>query len=546
MIILVIIISIITYFRMKIQMNIGPIWDTYDFLSNALVFAGQPIGYSDLTRPPLISFLTSVLFRLGYVSVSTIFFVDGALFIFGVVGLFLLLNLRFNYMESFLGSLIYGTFPIVISFVGFGLSDIASVSFTIWAFYFMALAVKKNSKYFYLSFPFMMLAFLTRYPSALLIFPAALYIFINIRTVEKRDAIIGIGVSLLLLIPVFIFFYKVFGNPLYSFLSFFGLTSTTISAENFSYDPNLLYFVEKTPAYIGAQSIAIISIIMLGTILYTINRLKGDSKLKINIFNAINIKNKNTRIKLLILMIMTLIFLGTFGKAFYMVSESLFFAICYIFYSLIKNLNIKDIDLHLLFFAWFMAFFIFHSIFVIKDNRYFVTMAPAVSYFLIWGLSEIYAKIGFKIRNINVTSYVLSLILIFMILSATASYLPGIQNKNYKLKIMDENIDLSSQWLMNYDPNYKNKAVYSNAWPYFGWYLKTDVKMMPLFKDNQTYYGGLKNYNFSQQDIISFNNYLESNNAYYYLSYGISLNLTSYQQIKKFGNVIIYEKKSKS
>ena len=56
-------------------------------------------------------------------------------------------------------------FPLLLLNIGFGFSDLASVSFSIWAFYFMVLAVKKDSRFFYLSFPFLMLAFLTRYNS---------------------------------------------------------------------------------------------------------------------------------------------------------------------------------------------------------------------------------------------------------------------------------------------------------------------------------------------------------------------------------------------
>ena len=98
-------------------------------------------------------------------STNTIFVVDGLLFIFGVIGMFLLLKIRFSDLESFLGALLYATFPIVLSILGVGFSDLASVSFSIWAFYFLILAIKKDSKFFYLAFPFVMFAFLTRYNS---------------------------------------------------------------------------------------------------------------------------------------------------------------------------------------------------------------------------------------------------------------------------------------------------------------------------------------------------------------------------------------------
>ncbi len=68
-----------------------------------------------------------------------------------------------------------------------------------------------------------------------------------------------------------------------------------------------------------------------------------------------------------------------------------------------KSMEIKDIDLHMMIFAWFMAFFIFHSIFVLKDNRYFVLMAPPVAYFMILGLSEISSRVKLRYKNKNIT-----------------------------------------------------------------------------------------------------------------------------------------------
>ena len=61
--------------------------------------------------------------------------------------------------------------------MGLGLSDLSSVSFSIWAVYFTVLSVKNDSRFFFLLFPFAMFAFLTRYNLGLLIFPILLYHF---------------------------------------------------------------------------------------------------------------------------------------------------------------------------------------------------------------------------------------------------------------------------------------------------------------------------------------------------------------------------------
>ena len=427
LILLTIIVSLITYYRILVQIDMGPVSDSFDFLSNALVFVGQGTGYSDLLRPPFFPFIISLFFRLGYTSAITIFAVDGGLFVFGVIGLFLLLKIRFNDLESFLGALLYATFPIILTILSVGFSDLASVSFSIWAFYFLVLAVKKDSRFFYLAFPFFMIAFLTRYNNALLIFPMFLYILMNKEKVNFKNILIGITASIIIILPVLIFFYEKFGNIIYPFINF-GTTSSSISisTESASYDSNIFFFVQKFPAFIGPQGITILLIIALGVVLYLFYRFVRKIPIKKNLFEKLSLKSKAKQIKLILFVILIILFLGSFGTTYYMVSEILFFAIAYLFYDITRNLKLRNIDLHILFLAWFMAFFIFHSIFIIKDNRYFVLMAPPVAYFMIFGLSEVSNLIKLKIKNKKVVFPVLAIFLTIIMLISSASQIPFI------------------------------------------------------------------------------------------------------------------------
>ena len=541
LLLLTVIVSIITYYRILVQIELGPVYDSFVFLANALVFSGHGIGYSDLLRPPFFSFIISLLFRLGYTSANTIFVVDGILFVFGVIGMFMLLKIRFNDLESFLGGLIYATFPIVLIYLGFGFSDLASVSFSIWAIYFMILAFKKDSRFFYLAFPFFMFAFLTRYNNGLLIFPVFLYILINSDKINFKNLIIGIIASFLVLLPVLIFFYEKFGNIIYPLMSF-GSTSTavSISTETASYNPNIFYFLQMLPVYIGLQGKLIVLIVALGIVLCLILRILRIKDNKYS-FEGLNLKSRNSKIKLVLFIILIIAFLVSFGKTVYMVSEVLFFALAYLFYEITRSMKIKKMDLHVLFFSWFMVFFIFSSIFVIKDDRYFLLMAPPVVYFMILGLSEISNIHKFKIKNNNVIFPVLTIILTLIILFSNATLIPTIRQANNGDLIANQQIEMASQWFVNYDPNYKNQNIYSDLSPNFSWYLNTNVKQIPVFKNNQTFIG-VNNDSFTQEDSNEFNNYLVTNNADYYFCIRNGLNLTSYKPIKQFGNVIIYKR----
>lgn len=544
LIILMLIVSIITYYRVMIQVSIGPTEDTYSYLSNALVFAGQGMGYSDLIRPPVIPFLTSIIFRLGYVSPTAIFAVDSIIFVFGVIGLYLLLRTRFSDMESLLGALLFVTFPVTLSFIGFGLTDIPSLSFSIWAIYFTVLAVKKNSKFFYLSFPFLMLAFLTKYAIAFFIFPMLLYILINRRFVKNiKDIIIGILLSLLFIIPVLLFFYSTFGNPLNPFFNFYGSTATSssISSENFAYNSDLFYFLFRIPIYIGIESIAVFTVILFGIVAWGMNNLKKVRSTTKGLFNAHDLE-KPTKIKLLLTSILLIIFVGTLGNVFYMLSEVIFFVFLFGLYELLKSFDIHDLDLHFLFLSWFMAFFIFQSVYPIKIDRYFLTMAPPIAYFLILGLSKVSHSLNFKIRTKTKIFNFFAAVLIVLMLFSALSYLPVFHKNMHEVKVANEEMNSASQWLTNYDPNYKNETIYSDKWSAFAWYLKTNVMMMPFFKDNQMYYYGVKDENINIKDNSAFNSYLEDNNVDYYFSVRKGLNLTGYKPIKQFGDVIIYEK----
>ena len=409
----------------------------------------------------------------------------------------------------------------------------------------MVLAVKKDSRFFYLAFPFTILAFLTRYNNALLIFPILLYLIINRDKINLKNFIIGIIASILTIVPVFIFFFEQFGNIIYPFLNF-ATTSTilTVANKNPYYNPNIFFFVEKLPSLIGSTGIIILIIIALGIIIYTVLKLVHKIKDKKTLMFNLNLANRQTNLLALMLIILTLIFVLSFDKTIYIISELLFIIMVYLFYDLTKNLEIRYMKLNLMFFTWFMVFFIFHSIYVIKDVRYFVVMAPPLAYFMILGLSIISNKIKFNIKNSNIIFPLIAVLLTSLMLLSTSSQIPAILQENQDNVIFNEQIQSASQWFVNYDQNYKSQNIYSDLWPNFSWYLKTYVKSVPVFHDNKTFLVGVVDFNFTQADSNAYNQYLVSNNAEYYFSVRNGLNLSSYYPIKVFGDLIIYKKKT--
>lgn len=543
LILLILIVGVISFYRIQIQIDIGPLSDTCDFLLNALFFSGHNVGYYDWSRPPFFPFIVSLAFRLGFIYTSTAYVIDVIMYILGVIGFYLLLNLHFNKIESFFGAFLYATFPIIVLLLGLGFSDFTSLTLLIWTLFSLVLAVKKNSKFFIPFFLLFMMAFLTRYNIALLIFPVLLYLLINKEVIKDwKSILIGILGSFLIILPVFIFFYHKFGNILYPFVSTFGNTASSSNLpEYYPYDPNFYYFIERFPMYTGFEGMLILLIIFAGLML-AIFKFKDKSFDLKKSFNQYKTKLEHFNLKLILFVILLSIFLVTFGQIHYMITEVIFFISGFLFYLLVKNLDIKNLDLHLLVFSWLTVFSIFSGVFVIKSDRYFILMAPAVAYFLLLGLSIISNRVSFKFKNRNITFPALALILTSLILFSTATSLPDIKNSNQDYKFSNEQIAIASEWFINYDPDYKNKIIYSDLWPYLAWSLKTDIKMMPIFKNNQTYAGGVKNSTFTPEDSVTFNNFLVNNNADYYFCVQ-EINLTSYKPVKQIGSLIIYEKK---
>ncbi|AUB56983.1 hypothetical protein BK008_00705 [Methanobacterium sp. MZ-A1] len=544
LVLLIITVSLITYFRVRIQLIVGPEFDGFDFLANSALFAGKSIGYSDLLRPPLLSFLASLYFRFDglYMGITSI--IDGLIYLLGCIGLYLFLKERFNAIISFVGSLLFATFPIIITFAGAGLTDVSSVSISIWAIYLTYLGVKKNSKFFYLAFPVAMMAFLTRFNLALIIFPIFAYIIANRHEIKNpRNIVIGMILGALVLLPIFIYFNTKFGNALYPFMDFFRSSESLGSTIHFAYNPDSLYFVKNMPYYIGTAFWIIILSAVFGLFVYSYQNIGKIGSVLGKIGSSTPLKNLKTGIKVKLLLILALlaVFVATFGKTNYMVSEIIFFTITFLTYNVSSELEL-DVGWDLLYFSWFMAFFIFQSVYVAKDHRYFISMTPPVAYFLARGLNFITQKFEFEFKQKNLTLYVFAIILSMMMIFSVAVQLSEIEEVNQKNKIFNQDVSNVSQWLKIDDPDYKSKVIYADYWPYFGWYLQTNVGKMPMFRDNQSLYQGVKDFNFTSDDKNALNNELNRISPDYYMCTWDNMNFTNYVPVARFGSITIYKR----
>ncbi len=566
---------VIVFWKVKIIIN-GPVpWDTFSFLSTASYLAGNGSAYTDFLRPPLLPLLTFIIFKMGITSEIGICILDGFFFIFGVIGLYLLFRQRFNTFESFLGSLIYISFPIILLWVSAGYNDIISTSFSIWVIYFAVLAAHRNPKFVYLSFLFLTLAFLTRLNMAIIIFPLILFILMSDLWKNYKEITFGVLFSLLLMIPFLIFLDQTLGNPFSLFYQFFGTSMNTVNStvlgyapEHFAYNLQSSYYLINFPYSVinmdlfnNSNLIILLSILIaeiivlygfiMGMIVYLRKKLKYvefdvDSK---TIFGLRNI---------LLTIILFISFLLSLILNSYILSLILFTIFMYMLYRVVKNENKDDFRFDLLFLSWLGSFLIFSSLYDIKVFRYFIPIMPAFAYFLILGLSQFSTKIKFKAMNFHVKNIFWSF-LVILFLMTTFSFIYTLENdpvangSNFKIISADQGfkfeitgkpysgelyaetyntqeLKIVTNWLKEYDPNYKNKIIYSDYfWPHLSWYLKTRVNGL----------SSIKKENLSSD--------LKKRNVDYYISMVSNVELEDFVKISefktKFANVSIYRKK---
>ncbi|MGC9516143.1 MAG: glycosyltransferase family 39 protein [Methanomicrobiales archaeon] len=542
LIILTLIISIITLSLINIQSHLGIYyWDIFVYLGNALRFAGMGVG-DQMLLSPFLPFLTSLIFRAGYVWENAVFILSGILFVLGIIGLYLLLNQRFNSIFSFAGSIFFASLSLIIPWAVSGATDVPAISLSIWAMLFTILAVKSDGKYYYLAFPLAALAFLTRYTSGFMVILILFYIFINKDHLKQaKNILIGILLAIVISCPFLVIFYLVSGDP-FPFVSQVSNTATgAVTTANPGYNLDVLYYLKNLPNYISNTApesygailnttgpATIVSYIILifiaaGITIYLYNIIK---KVK----NSKNWLNRNNGLKLVLLIILSSILIFSYAKISYLFSEILLLIIAFLIYKLIKDYQDKA-DLDVLFFVWFSMYFLFLSYHAVKVDRYILTALPALAYFLALALNCLANKIPYKryIKNgdsrTNYSSVILSLFIVCIMLFSSLSFINEMPRSYYWI----DNEEAAADFLISYDPDYQSKVIVADRGPAFSWYLKKRVytRIPRNFKTNQDFYQELDNLN-----------------ADYYIDVlkNPKLEIPGYVKIKTIGIIAIYQK----
>lgn len=385
--------SILVYFLINANNNLGIYCsDVFIYLTNSLHFAGYNIGKSStLYLSPVICFITSLIFRAGFIDQTAIFTVTGVFFPIASIGVYFLIRLKLNEIMSLFGAILFSSFSLNILWAANGSLDIPAVAFSIWTIYFAILAIDRNPKYFLLSFPIFVLGFFTRYTVGFILPIIALYILFNIdifnNTKERlkvftkkklilkrfKDLItsknfkyfvIGVIIALILFSSVLMII-----NRMGSDLTFITQAQDAVSGDKGSsidpgFNPAPYFYLTNLPNFISSENIGfkeaipvlynpsilsyfILGIILISGLVYILDKTikkqkkrkyKKENKNKKDKNDIKNVLNRNT--KIISVFIISIIIIFTYKGISSIISEILFLInILLIFNILNTNIN---------------------------------------------------------------------------------------------------------------------------------------------------------------------------------------------------------------
>ncbi|MBQ6444737.1 MAG: glycosyltransferase family 39 protein [Methanosphaera sp.] len=450
-------------------------WDIFVYLNNAMLFSHINIG-SQLSVPPILSLITSIPFQMGFISELTLFCVSGVLFVFLMIGIYILFNYRFKREYSFIASIIFSMTSLVVTWAVSGSNDLPSLAFAIWAIIFTIKAVNEDFKYYYPAFGLFLLSFFTRFTGGFVLIVMICYILLNRKKVmgqlTKKKIIQFVLFFLLVFAVISVIYYSYLGGI--PFISQFIEVSNSnqVSSVNVGYELNTFYYIEHLPQFISSYSVNDLYFSSLSTVYNTPTPLAyvilllsaaGMILFVAKIFNEDNREDKSFKYKIALLAIICIFTTISYSHISYLITEILFIALVLLLYKLLPN-KLNKIDLLMI--LWMGIFIILHSYHPVKVDRYIVTIIIPIIYFMIIAVDNI----SHYLNNNKVPLTILTIIMILMI-AFNASYMQSITHENPHTTEEKR----ATQWLKDYDNNLTTENISSDRGVVFSWYLKKYV-----------------------------------------------------------------------
>ena len=551
--------------------------DIFRYLPAALDFAG--LNYNHISDPswmynsPVIFYLTSILFRLGYVNITSIFIVTGIFGIIGIFGMYTFLKIRFSPLLSFTGTLLYSSFSLTLFYFANGMLDTSAVAMLLWTIVFVVAAVNKNYKYYCLVAISFLISIFIRFTNTYMISLIVLYMlkdydFVNLVEClfkdrkEFKNKIISFlyssefkWMAFSLVIGVIVVSYVFYVLLSYgSEIGYINMASSSLShfhnPNDYNYVSDRLFYLKNLLSLLFSEKITsvgmiekfnnpsylaylIFSVFIVGILLKAANLIKNREFFKSNKSN-IEFRSKKSSIVLISLSVVFLVGSVLVVDYSYLLSLFLIWLVSIIIMSIMKAypINQNNFTLALLCLDLFIFYMIIFSLMDMKCVRYILPTFPAITFFIIYSLESILKFVSHWWDDEKVLideckgtyslnpqtnlkkniSRLIPIIFVVIFLFTAFSFTNIVEIDNIGLEI-----DSVSNYLIKYDKNYQDKEIgVKSGEMFYEWYFQRKV------------------------DVVDVDN-LNSTNYSYIITWS-KLDNDNYHKIYRSGGTILYEK----
>ncbi|MBU4557353.1 MAG: glycosyltransferase family 39 protein, partial [Actinobacteria bacterium] len=483
--------GLLVAWRVAIAVKVGPGWDTYAFLANAAEFAGKGFGYTEPHRPPLLPYLTSVVFRFAPLSEAAIQWIDGALTVSGVLALYLLMRRRFEAPLALAGALALLAVTPLWQYTGLGYTDTASVALSAWALLAAIAATERHPAWYLGAGSLFAAAALMRFTALLIGFALAVWVLSRWRPFRTAKWILGgVAAAVVAYLPAATYYQDRFGEPLFPFVFAFGITETiTAPGGEGSVADRALFYLRELPGLVGPAGVSWFILIAM---------LVSASGIYVGSIAHLSSRRPRPRPLALAAVTSALAVYAQFGGGLVARQVTIPVAVVFVWRALAPLDGEYDgpgvrvsarplLDATML--AWFLAYADFHGHLGVQVPRYFITMAPSVLYFTVlgWQLLIDHARehppaITEPARGL-VPGILKTLLVVTLLVGVVARVVTTPTEPDRYVAAARESAD----WLTRTDPAYAEETIYSDVWPLTSWYLQTNVRPMPSFEETRAF-----------------------------------------------------------
>ncbi len=503
LVLVVLVATVLVAFKVAVQVHVGPGWDSYAFLANAAEFAGRSVGYAEPHRPPVVSFLTSLVFRVGPMHESVLQILDGVLTILGVAGFYLLFRKRFSKIPSAVGALAFLAVQPLWNYLGMGYTDFAAVGLSAWALLLCINATERDARWYLAAIPMLLVAALTRYTALLFVFVAAVWILLRWRPFRQAGRIaLGTLLAAVVYVPAGVYYAQRFGDALFPFVVSLGFaegsTASAVGTDG-AVEAAGTWYLENAHAFLSPEGLGIIAaIVLVVAALGLVSRLMETPR---------GLMPAASRFAIAILGVAPAVVAQLYGGMIVR-QVTIPVAVFAVWRALApregesppetRTLPGPALDAAML--TWLLVFLDFHSGQVVQVPRYFITMAPALIYFTLLGWQSWMVTAKQRLSNRETGTAVPRAFhpsaLAWAALAAWIALAVGLTVWNTPVE-QDQYVagaKRSADALLAREEDPGELVIYSDLWPLTSWYVGSTASPMPFFEEDAAFAHELEKY----------------------------------------------------